>query len=377
MRILVLCKRQYSGKDLLDDQFGRLHELPAGLAALGNQVEAVVHSYRPRGSLMAEAAGVRWHSVDVFPWLPAGLALQHKVAEMLRPDVIWASSDALHAVAGVYLGRRFRIPIVVDLYDDYEAFGMTKLPGLRRALRTACAHASAISIVSHSLADALSARGAVPLLQSVIGNGVPQGFAPAMSQEEARRALDLPQGLSLIGTAGALDESRGISDLFAAFTLLRRRNSNTRLVLAGPRSVTLPPDAIDLGQLPHARVPLLLRALDAGVVCNRDSAFGRACFPQKLAEMAACHLPVVVAAVGDAARMLSEHAALLYHPGDVNGLADALARQLATPTLAPASLAQPWAVLAARLDALLRQVSRKHSAQVQRSASGGLMEVST
>ena len=33
MRVLVLCKRQYTGRDLLDHRYGRLHALPVGLAA--------------------------------------------------------------------------------------------------------------------------------------------------------------------------------------------------------------------------------------------------------------------------------------------------------------------------------------------------------
>jgi teichuronic acid biosynthesis glycosyltransferase TuaC len=38
MKILVLTKRQYMGKDLLDDRFGRFRELPLELARLGHEV---------------------------------------------------------------------------------------------------------------------------------------------------------------------------------------------------------------------------------------------------------------------------------------------------------------------------------------------------
>ena len=34
MKILFLAKRQYTAKDLLDDQFGRLFEIPKELAKL-------------------------------------------------------------------------------------------------------------------------------------------------------------------------------------------------------------------------------------------------------------------------------------------------------------------------------------------------------
>ena len=48
MRILVLTKRQYMGKDLLDDRFGRFRELPLELARLGHQVHGLCLSYRAR-----------------------------------------------------------------------------------------------------------------------------------------------------------------------------------------------------------------------------------------------------------------------------------------------------------------------------------------
>ena len=37
MRILVLSKRQYMNKDLIDDLYGRFRELPLALAGLGHK----------------------------------------------------------------------------------------------------------------------------------------------------------------------------------------------------------------------------------------------------------------------------------------------------------------------------------------------------
>src|SRR4030095_17117421 len=48
MKILVLTKRQYMGKDLLDDRFGRFRELPLELARLDHQVHGLCLSYRAR-----------------------------------------------------------------------------------------------------------------------------------------------------------------------------------------------------------------------------------------------------------------------------------------------------------------------------------------
>ncbi|WP_149195510.1 glycosyltransferase family 4 protein [Luteimonas suaedae] len=357
MRVLVLCKRQYTGKDLLDDRYGRLFELPVALAARGASVAVVATSYRTRGALVREERGVRWRSVDALPWLPLITKMQHSEALAWRPNVIWASSDALHLVAGVRLAKRLGVPVILDLYDDYEAFGLTRSPGLRGALRRACSQAQALTAVSQSLADVLPGRGKVPPVIEVVCNGVPNDFAPVVQQTEARRMLGLPASGRLIGTAGALYASRGIADLFDAFRRLHARDSELRLVVAGPRSHSvakaIPQGAFDLGLLPHAQMPLLMRALDVGVVCNRDTAFGRSCHPQKLVEMVSCSLPFVAAEVGEAARLLSDEADKLYPPGDGAALAGRIASQLSDPRPAKMSLARTWDSIAEQLERAL------------------------
>ncbi len=357
MRILMLTKRQYMGKDLLLDRYGRFFELPRALAALGHEVEVVMGTYRPRGEETRSTDGVRWHSVDVLPFPWRCLRKPYDVARTLQPQLILATADAPQLVLGARLARRLALPLVLDLYDDFESYGLTRLPGLRSALRCACAAAAALCTVSHTLADILATRGRLPGALAVIGNGLPVDFVPASGREAAREALGLPLGLPLIGTVGALAASRGITDLFEAYTQLKLRVPGLKLVLAGPRDAAsarlIPAGAIDLGELDYAQVPLVLRSLDVGVVCNRDSLFGRACHPQKLVEMTACRVPLVAAAVGETARLLALQPACLYPPGDARMLAARIEAQLMTPTLADPGLADSWDEQGRKLAALL------------------------
>ena len=357
MRVLVLSKRQYTGKDLLDDRYGRLFELPAALAGRGHDVRALVLSYRRRGSLRRNESGVDWQSIDLLPWPFRYWGELVRVVEDFQPDVIWTSSDAVHAVIGARLRAISGIPLVIDLYDDYEAFGLGHLPGLRSLYRSACRKADGLSVVSESLAGILHLRGSIGALVKVIGNGVRAGFGQGLDRIASRKLLGLPLDLKLVGTAGSLDASRGIEDLFLAYDSLRARNPNVRLVVAGPRAgfgeELSARQVIDLGVLPHSQIPILFSALDVGVVCNRDSAFGRACHPQKLVEMVACRLPVVAAAVGEAIRLLASSPRNLYSPGDFLMLTQRLTDQLDSPSLAADSIVSDWGVLALRLEALL------------------------
>lgn len=361
MRILFLCKRQYTGRDLLKDRYGRLYELPVALAARGHAVTVIASSYRRRGPLDRDERGVRWCSRDVLPWPPAVLAAWQQAGHSAKPDVVVASSDAMHLVAGSHFAHRLGVPVVLDLYDDYEAFGLTCLPGLRAALRASCVRADAVLAVSGSLATMLPARGVDPRRLHVLGNGVPDGFAVDIDKAAARRRLGLPLDVPLIGTAGALTFARGIGDLLSAAERLRAQHADVRLAVAGPRdgalTKALPEGTIDLGHLAHADVPVMLRALDVGVVCNRDGAFARACHPMKLVEMAAIGTPVVAADIGEVSLLLADRPDALYPTGDAIALAARIAGQLAQPRPLDPRLAKTWPELAGSLESVLRKVA--------------------
>src|SRR5690606_11391178 len=67
MRVLVVCKRQYSCKDVMSDRFGRLYELPLGLTSLGDDVRICALSYRRRRGPSAgrfEGTSLEWRSLN-------------------------------------------------------------------------------------------------------------------------------------------------------------------------------------------------------------------------------------------------------------------------------------------------------------------------
>ncbi|TYT23027.1 glycosyltransferase family 4 protein [Luteimonas viscosa] len=355
MRVLVVCKRQYTGKDLVSDRFGRLYELPLGLASLMDEVRICALSYRRRGGPDAgrfEGTTVEWRSLDA---LPVGLARHgawlDDVTEGWRPDVVWASSDMLQAVLAARWARRHGIPCVIDLYDNYESFGLSRLPGLTAAFRSACMQAAALTVVSDSLAEYVRVNYRPPGPVITVVNGIRTDLFYPREKSNARSLLGLPQGARLIGTAGALTADRGIEDLFNAFEKLSKDDENLWLVHAGPTDKSARrdlPRVLDLGMLPQARVPEFLAALDVGVICNRDTPFGRHCFPMKLYEMLSMHTPIVAAALGDVARILAENPACLYPVGNVEILCERIVGQLNAPSVA--NLTSPtWRMCAASL----------------------------
>ncbi len=366
MRVLVLSKRQYMGKDLLDDAYGRFYELPFELAELGHEVRGVCASYRPRAQGAHDCrrgrAQVSWLSTNVSPLAPWSVPLWMRTVRRevrrFRPDVLWACSDSFQAIVGVGVQRRLGVPCVVDLYDNFESYGATTIPGVRPWFRARVRQAAGITCVSAALERYVRATYGARGETAVLENGVSPAFRP-LEREACRRRFGLPVGAQIIGAAGAIDAKRGVDVLFEAFLQLARHRPQLYLLLAGPRANNVPipshPRLVHLGELPLEEVPYVIGAMDVSVICNKRSAFGEYCFPQKLYEIVACGVPPLVANTSGVAELLAHAPRNRYEPESVGSLMHAIEALLAEPASAPIN-AVSWKQHGAHLSQFLTRV---------------------
>ncbi len=376
MRILVLTKRQYMGKDLLDDRFGRFHELPLELSRLGHTVNGLTLSYRNRAEgLVRDAvesgdAAITWHSVNLLngfrPQLGSYFRRARKLMEDFRPDLIWACSDAYHAIFGHWLAQEFKAKCVIDLYDNFEAFKASRVPGVVSLFKSVVRKANGVTCFSARLADYVRSTYPRSAPMAVIENGVRADLFFPRDRANCRHALGLPETAKIIGIAGALDHSRGIATLFQAFHKLAVENDEIHLALAGPRSnrLRIPQGSRvhDFHTLDHHSVGHFLNALDVAVICYRDSAQGRYSFPQKAYEIMACRVPLVAASVGMMEDLLQPYPASLFEPDNPESLASAIRRQLNNPT--SVDLPVPtWAQSAVRLANFFANIKDRKTSQ--------------
>lgn len=360
MRVLVLTKRQYMAKDLLDDRFGRYRELPLELARRGHEVRGICLSYRARtagrfdDAAVDGKAAVAWLAVNLKD-IDAYLKHAGKWMKDFRPDVVWAGSDAFHVIFGVGLARWHGACSVADLYDDYAAFPATRLAGALPFYHRALRRADGVSCFSRRMADLVATGGRTGPI-TVVESGVRTDLFRKLDKEKCKEALGLPKDAKIIGTAGALYKSRGIETLLKAFEMLAA-DSPIHLAVAGDRDVDIPhrADVHDFGMLPPDRVPLLFGALDVAVSCYRDSAQGRVSFPQKAYEILACGTPLVAAAVGSMNELLAGHPECLFDPEYPESLARAVRRQLENPAVIGVR-APGWAEQAARLESFFLDI---------------------
>jgi glycosyltransferase involved in cell wall biosynthesis len=319
------------GKDLIDDQYGRFREIPLALAQMGHQVKGICLSYRPENEGRINDGPVLWESINLGRTKILGLRRFFQRASHCAKsvDVIWACSDSLYGILGYMLSTKYSTPLVFDLYDNFEYYLAAKLPIIKQLYHYTVKNCSAVTCVSRPLAELVKSYGKKENVV-VLENAVRDDLFFPMDKKLCRADLKLPPNCQLVGTAGSLEDSRGIQSLYGAFDILKDRYPALVLVLAGPRKADLPRgDRIhDLGVLPLEKVPRVLNALDVAVICNRNSEFGKYCFPQKAAEIMACDVPLIAARVGSMAGLFKNRPEWLFTPESKQDLAVALEYRL-------------------------------------------------
>ena len=212
----------------------------------------------------------------------------------------------------------------IDRSRAYDAAA----PVLRRAARR-------ISVrVAVSERAASVARKRLGGVYRVIPNGIDvRRFAEA-------RAADLGPGTKLL-FVGRLHARKGFRVAVEAYRGLAAERRGLRLVVAGdgPERATLgrlEPDALArvtlLGTVPNADLPPIYTACDVFVAPNT----GGESFGVVLVEAMAAGLPVVASSIPGFEEVVTDGVdGLLVHPRDPAALADAVARVLDEPGLAP------------------------------------------
>lgn len=327
MKILFLCKRRYMSKDVIIDRYARLFEIPYQLSLQDNNVQAISLSYQNnyQGKLLtlkpSSSQTLTWYSFNIGRLIIPGVIkylyqLKKNITEF-KPEIIIGSSDVLHCVITYYLALIFKKKYVLDLYDNYESFGMAKIPGIKALYKKALKNADLITCVSQPLANYIQEkykpRGIVEVMESTINK---EDFFP-QDKIECRKKLGLPQDTKIIGLAGALTPERGIESLYNMFTQLTEQYSEpVVLALAGPARKEHPvpehPSILYLGELKHNNIVYFFNALDLAVILVMDNEFGRYSFPQKAFEILACHTPVICSNIGSMSYLLQQYPDCLF-----------------------------------------------------------------
>lgn len=228
------------------------------------------------------------------------------------------------------IARRFGVPVIVHVHgSEMQAF-VDALPAWqRRMVATQLEACCCVVALSERWADYL--RGLAPAARVVVvPNYVP--FPPQPRRHEER---PVPRALFL----GLLGQRKGIFDLLQALALLRARGVAFQLMVGGNGEVERCRQRIAelgladrvelLGWVGGEAKQRLLAEADLFVLPSHHEGL-----PMSLLEAMSWGLPVVSTRVGGIPDLVREgDEGLLVEPGDVEGLAEALARLAASADL--------------------------------------------
>ena len=71
-------------------------------------------------------------------------------------DLLWAGSDSLYGVIACIISKIRGIPLIFDIYDNFDEFLIGRLPGMRQLYHWAIRHSDAITTFSYPYARYLS-----------------------------------------------------------------------------------------------------------------------------------------------------------------------------------------------------------------------------
>jgi glycosyltransferase involved in cell wall biosynthesis len=243
---------------------------------------------------------------------------------------------SLFSYAGLQFARRRCLPYLLEvnapLTREQAEHRRLELPGFAAAVEDALlSGADRVIAVSAAIRDFAVSRGADPGRVTVLPNAADALFrSPEPAAAESRRPYT-------VGFVGTLKSWHGLSELFAAFHRISGPVAGARLLIVGdgperPRlealaeSLGISKNLEWAGEVPHCEVPRLLARMDVAAAPYPPIP-GFYFSPLKIAEYMASGRAIVAGRIGQLAETLEhERTALLYRPGDTEGLAGCLLR---------------------------------------------------
>lgn len=240
-------------------------------------------------------------------------------------------------VAAVALARRLGVPVVLSARGS-DVNVIAKFAGPRADIVAAASGAGAVVAVSRALAERLRALGVPDAKLSVVPNGVEVDRFRSAPRDPA-----MPAGRALL-CVGHLVPGKGFHLAVEALARLRERFDDASLVIAGDgpergrlEALARRTGVLDrvrfLGEVPHARVPALLRGAARLLLPSFNEGY-----PNVVVEAVAAGVPVVATRVGGIPEIVDAAVGDLADRPDVDAVAAALERSLQR-TFDPAAFA--------------------------------------
>jgi teichuronic acid biosynthesis glycosyltransferase TuaC len=321
--ILVVSPVPYVPKAL--SARSRYHGLPDGTTMDG--VPVVYPRY-------FRLPGRRFHAPSSYTlYLAVHKAIRQEI-ERFQPQLVHTHTATPDGYAGLLLGRKVGLPIVVSLHGSDINVYPFRDHWTRRLTERVLAESDAVVAVSHALKEAAEAL-ASPRKEIVVAHtGCDLArfrFDPKV-RDTIRDSLRIPRASIVMVFVGHVVRTKGVDELIQAFLEVEGAVGNLHLIVvgAGEHARGLKARAEReksdnrvhvVGRRPHREIPGWLSAGDMLVLPSWHEGL-----PNVVIEAMACERPVVATRVGGIPEAVKDgESGILIEKGDAGGLAGAIA----------------------------------------------------
>lgn len=272
-----------------------------------------------------------------------------EVVRLEKPDILHAHSPALNVLPALWISRKFGIPVVYEIRAFWEDAAVDhgtykekswKYRTVRFLETWACKRVDQVAVICCGLKDDLAERGISLEKIAVVFNGINVDyFKTCEPDQEYRDAWGLG-GKKIIGFIGSFYRYEGLDLLVKAFKNIACSNPNVCLLLVGGgemeeelrvqvKGLRLEDRVIMPGRIDHNRVPGIYALTNILVYPRYSIRLTELVTPLKPLEAMAMGKALVASDIGGHRELIRHgQTGLLFRPGDVLALSDALRRLL-------------------------------------------------
>jgi glycosyltransferase involved in cell wall biosynthesis len=276
-------------------------------------------------------------------------------------EVIIPTTEPLIGIIGYHFAKKYKIPIIYEVQDNYEMYGSYKLLFVRALEHNVIKKSDFVFYSNFPLMkklDFLRKRNI-----EIIENGVDLNLFKKIPKNKARKLLKINEKIKLITYTGHISKDRGIDNLIDVVRELRKSDKNIHLLLSGKvdKNIDIKHDFIIYEALPkREQLVMALNASDVLVIASGNNKFTKYSFPQKLFEYMAVNVPIVATAVGDVERILKPYKGSLCKPESKEGLKNKITIQLKKKSInyRKTTLNYSWDRLSRKIDKMITKVTK-------------------
>ena len=344
MKILILAKRHYTNKDLINDKFGRLYHIPLHWSK-SCDIKYIVADYRSTQSKTTKSEEFTFESIGVKP-IPLGILLRlgaiEKEARTYAPDIIFASGDPIIGFIAHHLSKKLNTQWVFDVYDDYRHFPLFKYSGLSVLLPYLCSRASKVITVSENLKNIIEKWNKnVHIAEN--------GYDPKLFTPKNPSAIQQKNKNIEITYTGSVDSRFDIDLIIQSFNKLKEKYPNITLVHAGAK---IGGERLDKyswykykGNIHQEEAAKLIQQSFICIAPYAKTNLSASCNPCKLSEYMASNIPVLCSNINGLLQF-KDFGVTFYEASNLTSFVNAMKKLIEKPEKTSANPYYEWSSIA-------------------------------